>query len=354
MTVRLEGLDTPALTVDLDAVERNVARVQARCDALGVALRPHIKTHKLPAIAHLQLRAGAAGIACQKLGEAEIMAAAGVRDILVTYPLVGAAKAERFAALAEEITMAAVGDSETVARGLSAALQARGATAAFLVECDTGFGRTGVQTPAAAAELGALVDGLPGLRFRGFMTYPTLPESGAWLEAAVAAARARGLDPDWISGGGTPADRWDAAEHATVLTEIRAGTYVYGDRMCIADGSVPLEDCALRVRATVVSRPARDRAILDTGSKALTSDTSPALEGWGHVVEHPDARVYALNEEHGYVDVSPCAAPPAVGDVVTVVPNHACGTTNMHDEVVAHRAGEVVATWPIAARGKLR
>lgn len=352
--MRLEDLDTPVLTVDLDAVERNVARVQARCDELGVALRPHIKTHKLPAIAHIQLSAGARGIACQKLGEAEIMAAAGIRDILLTYPLVGARKASRFAALAAEIAMATVGDSEVVARGLSAALCERGATAGFLVECDTGFGRTGVQTPRAAAELGALVDALEGLRFEGFMTYPTMPETGPWLEAAVAAARERGLEARWISGGGTPVDRWDAAAHAPVLTEVRAGTYVYGDRMCMADRSVPLEDCALRLRTTVVSRPTAARAILDAGSKALTSDTSPVIEGWGHIVEYPDAHVYALNEEHGYVDLSGCPASPDIGDVLSVIPNHACGTTNMHDEVIGHRGGVVVAAWPVAARGKLR
>ncbi|HEY2654962.1 MAG TPA: alanine racemase, partial [Solirubrobacteraceae bacterium] len=303
---------------------------------------------------HMQIRAGATGIACQKLGEAEIMAGAGIRDILITFPLAGASKASRFAALAAEHQLATVGDSETVARGLSAALAQRGAAAGFLVECDTGFGRTGVQTPQDAAELGALADGLPGLRFEGFMTYPTLAGTGAWLRSAVAAARDRGLEPRWISGGGTPTERWKATEDAPVLTEVRAGTYVYGDRMCIANGSVTLEDCALRLRATVVSRPTEDRAIIDAGSKALTSDTNPSLDGWGHVVEFPRAQIYALNEEHGYIDLSACNDRPRVGDVVTVVPNHACGTTNMHDEVVAHRAGTVVAVWPIEARGKLR
>jgi D-serine deaminase-like pyridoxal phosphate-dependent protein len=184
--------------------------------------------------------------------------------------------------------------------------------------------------------LGTLVDGLPGLRFEGFMTYPTLAGTGAWLDAAAAAARGRGLEPRWISGGGTPIERWKATEDAPVLTEVRAGTYVYGDRMCIANGSVILEDCALRLRATVVSRPTDHRAIIDSGSKALTSDTNAGLDGWGHVVEFPEARVYALNEEHGYVDIA------------------ACGTTNMHDEVVAHRGGNVVAVWRIDARGKLR
>jgi D-serine deaminase-like pyridoxal phosphate-dependent protein len=352
--MRIEELDTPVLTVDLDAVDRNIARVQVRSDELGVALRPHIKTHKLPAIAHMQLHAGASGIACQKLGEAEIMASAGIEDILITFPLLGVSKATRFAALAAEHQLATVGDSETVVRGLSAALAERQASAGFLVECDTGFGRTGVQTPEAAAELGALADALPGLRFEGFMTYPTLAGTGAWLNAAVAAARERGLEPRWISGGGTPTERWKATEDAPVLTEVRAGTYVYGDRMCVANGSVALEDCALRLRATVVSRPTVDRAIVDAGSKALTSDTKPGLDGWGHVVEFPQAHVYALNEEHGYVDVSVCGERPQVGDVVTIVPNHACGTTNMHDEVVAHRGGNVLAVWPIDARGKLR
>jgi D-serine deaminase-like pyridoxal phosphate-dependent protein len=352
--MRIDELDTPVLIADLDAVERNIAAMQARCDERGLALRPHIKTHKLPALAHLQVAAGAVGITCQKVGEAEVMSAAGLRDILISYPLVGAAKATRFAALAREHTMATVGDSEAVPRSLSAALDAAGAEAAFLVDCDTGYGRTGVQSPEAAAELGALADSLPGLRFAGYMAYPTVPGTGEWLERAVGAAAARGLEASWVSSGGTPVEYWEATDESPVLTEVRAGTYVYGDRMCLHDGSVALEDCALHVRATVVSRPTDDRAILDAGSKALSSDTAPFLDGFAHVLEYPDAVVPRLNEEHGYVDLSRCDARPSVGDVVTLVPNHACGTTNMYDEVVVHRGGDVVATWAIAARGRLR
>src|SRR5919201_3364612 len=144
--MRLDDLDTPALTADLDAVDRNIARMQAYCDDHGLALRPHIKTHKLPVLAHAQIRAGAVGIACQKLGEAEVMAAAGIDDILITFPLVGPGKAERFASLARERRMGTVGDSAGVARSLSAALAREELEAQFLVECDTGFGRTGVQT----------------------------------------------------------------------------------------------------------------------------------------------------------------------------------------------------------------
>lgn len=351
--MRVDELETPALTVDLDAVERNVRRAQTWCDEHRLALRAHVKTHKLPALAHLQVRSGAVGIACQKLGEAEVMAAAGLEDILLTFPILGAAKAARFAALARELRMAASGDSEAVARGLSAALVAAGTEAGFLVDCDTGFGRTGVQSPRDAVALAQLVDELPGLRLLGFMTYPTLPGSGSWLATAVELAAARGLTPTWVSGGGTPLDRLRAADAAAVLTEVRMGTYIYGDRMCMADGSVPLADCALRVRAMVVSRPVPERAIIDAGSKALTSDTATTISGYGYVVEYPEATVVQLNEEHGYVDLAPCDDRPAIGEVLTIIPNHACGATNMYDCVYAHRGADVIARWPIAARGKL-
>ncbi len=346
-------LDTPVATVDLDAVERNVARMQAYCDEHGLAFRPHVKTHKLPELAHLQVRAGAVGITCQKLGEAEVMAAAGLDDILLSFPLVGDAKTERLVALAREVTVSVVGDSDVVARGLSAALARAGLEVRFLVECDTGFRRTGVQSPGDAADLAELVDGLPGLRFGGLMTYPTLPTSGPWLRQAITEIRARGLDVATVSGGGTPG--FFSSSLTPELTEVRAGTYVYGDRSCIANGTATLDDCALRVRATVVSRPTPDRAILDTGSKALTNDPAEGdPDGRGLVVEHPDARIYALSEEHGHVDVSACTPRPEVGEVVTIVPNHACGCANLYDEVVVHRSGRVVGTWPVAARGRLR
>jgi D-serine deaminase-like pyridoxal phosphate-dependent protein len=350
--MRLSDLDTPVLTGDLDAIERNVFRMQAYCDDHGIALRPHIKTHKLPELARLQLKAGAVGITCQKLGEAEVMADAGFDDILLSFPLVGAAKAERLAALAERVKMTVVGDSAEVALGLAPVLARHVLEVDFLVECDTGLGRTGVQSPQEAAELAELVDGLPGLRFAGLMTYPSLPETAAWLLAARDAVLARGLSVDRVSGGGTP-----TAEHTHelgVVDELRVGTYIYGDRACIANDSVSLEDCALRVIATVVSRPTRERAIIDAGSKTLTSDQAIGATGHGLLLEFPAAEVYALNEEHGYVDVSGCEPPPAIGERVTIIPNHACTTANMHDEIVMHRGGEVVQTLPTAARGKVR
>jgi D-serine deaminase-like pyridoxal phosphate-dependent protein len=352
--MEIAQLDTPVATVDLDAVDRNIRRVQDYCDEHGFACRPHIKTHKVPAIAHMQVAAGAVGITCQKLGEAEVMAAAGLRDILVSFPLVGAAKADRLASLARACAVSVAGDSAAVADCLSDALAREGLEVDFLVECDTGFRRTGVQTPGDAAELAERVDSLPGLRFAGLMTYPTLPESGDWFRAARREIEGRGLAVERVSGGGTPGFR--STHEVGEVNEVRCGTYVYGDRGCVANGVMPMEDCALRVRATVVSRPTRGRAILDVGTKTLTSDAVEAdVGGFGYVVEYPEADVYSLHEEHGHVDVSRCAdGGPDVGEAVTIVPNHSCGCTAMHDEVVAHRGGRVVGVWPVAARGKLR
>jgi D-serine deaminase-like pyridoxal phosphate-dependent protein len=349
--MQLDALETPVLVSDLDAVERNIAGMQAYCDEHDLALRPHIKTHKLPEVARMQLDAGACGITCQKLGEAEVMADAGLDDILISFPLVGDAKAERLAALATQVRIAVVGDSAAVANGLAGVLARHGLEVDFLVECDTGLGRAGVQSPEEAVELAALVARLEGLRFAGLMTYPTLPETGHRLRAAREAIERTGLQVERISGGGTPAAR--RTHEVGGVTELRVGTYVYGDRACIANGSVPLGDCALHIVATVVSRPTRERAIIDAGSKTLTSDPAAGATGFGLLLEHPEAEVYSLNEEHGYVDVSACARPPEIGDRVTIVPNHACATANMHDQVHVHRGGEIVGTLRTAARGKV-
>ena len=347
-------LPTPFATVDLDAVERNVAGMQRYCDEHGIALRPHVKTHKLPRIARMQLDAGARGITCQKLGEAEVFVEAGFDDVLITFPLVGTGKAERLAELATRARMSVAADSAAVARGLSGAVDARGAEIGFLVDCDTGYGRTGVQSPAEAAALAELVAGLSGLRLEGLMTHPATAASGPWRAEARTELERRGLAVERVSGGGTPQAR-DVHESG-VFTELRVGTYAYGDRRCVALGLTRLEDCALRVVATVVSRPTADRAILDAGSKTLTSDLLPGLEPgtYGLVVEYPDAEIRRLSEEHGDVDLSACERRPEVGEVVTIVPNHACGTVNMHDELALNRGGRDVEVVRVEARGLVR
>lgn len=312
-----------------------------------------MKTHKVPALAHQQLAAGAVGIACQKLGEAEVMARAGITEILVTFPLVGEAKTRRAARLAASVALSVTCDSEVAARSLAAAAQAEGVEIGVLIDCDTGLGRTGVQAPEEAVALADAVAALSGLRLVGLATHPFDPETDRRLVAAVDAVRGRGHAATLVSGGGTP--QAFRAHESPVLTEVRVGNYVFGDRRGLLAGTHRLEDCALRVRAMVVSRPTSTRAVLDAGSKTLTSDpvASAAVGGFGLVVEYPEAVVAWLSEEHAVVDLSASADRPVLGEVVTVVPNHACGVVNLHDSLAFHRDGAEVELVEVLARGKV-
>ncbi len=342
--------DTPYLAIDLDLMEANLARLQHYLDTHGIANRPHVKTHKIPAIAQRQMALGAAGITCQKLGEAEVMAAAGLRDIFLPYNLVGAAKIERLRALMADATVSVTVDSEVVARGLSQGIASAGLELAVLVECDLGARRCGVQSPQAAADLARVIARLPGLRFGGLMTYPNCPELDDYV-AAVRSLLSGDLSIERVSGGGS-ACMWQAHTHRE-LTEHRAGMYLFGDRNLMIAGAVPLEQCAFGVLATVVSRPTRDRGILDSGSKVLSSDTL-GLDGYGFIREYPEARIAALSEEHGHVDFSACTRRPDIGEIVTVIPNHCCPVVNLADELIGLRRGKVEVVWPVAARGRVR
>jgi D-serine deaminase-like pyridoxal phosphate-dependent protein len=347
-------LDTPAVTVDLDIVEANIARAQELLDTHGVANRPHIKTHKIPALAKLQMQAGAIGITCQKLGEVEVFADAGVADdILLTYNVIGEAKMERLANLTKRLgRMAVVLDNETVARGLSEAGVRHDFDLRFLIECDTGYGRNGVQSPQAALDLARETMRLPRMQFEGLMTFPTAtPETRQWLERALQLLKGAGIAVPVVSGGGSPSLK-NVGEFP-MLTEYRAGTYIYNDVMQVTAGAVTWDDCAMKVRATVVSRPTENRGVLDTGSKVLTHDQYYA-KGYGRIVEYPDAQITGFSEEHGMVDLAACARKPQVGEVVSVIPNHCCVVTNMVDEIYGVRAGKVEVVWPVAARGKVR
>lgn len=343
-------LDTPVPVVDLDVVARNIARLQQACDAAGVMNRPHIKTHKSIAVARMQVDAGAGGITCQKLGEAERMADAGFHDILLSYTLVGDAKAQRLAALARRIKLSVCCDSNIGALGLSRAMADSGATLSVLVECDTGRGRAGVDTAGQAVALAATITDLPGLRFAGLLTYG--PNGGAEKTAAFvqdvrAGCDVRGLDFTVVSAGGTPgiADIGKTGE-----TEYRAGTYVFNDRQMVGMGAATADDCALFVYATVVSRPNRNRALLDAGSKSLTSDLS-GFKDFGMLVDYQGARIYQLAEEHAFVDLSACDRIPEVGDVVRVLPNHVCPVVNLFDQVLTVRYGQLAGSMTVDARG---
>src|SRR5262249_45791243 len=347
-------LDTPAVTIRLDIVERNIRRVHEHLARHGIANRPHVKTHKIPALGRLQMAAGAIGITCQKLGEVEVFTDAGVADdVLLTFNVLGRAKIERLLALSRRLArLAVVFDNEIVARGLAEGARAAGTEVPFLVECDTGFGRNGVQTPEAALELAQTAMKLGGLRFEGLMTFPNRePGTRAFLERALELFKGAGIAVPVVSGGGTPAIF--TAQSIPQLTEHRAGTYISNARMVVASGTATWDDCAMRVRCTVVSRPTADRAILDAGTKVFTSDLY-TVTGYGHLLDYPNAAVVGLSEEHGVVDLSACRERPAVGDVVDVVPNHCCVVSNMVDEVYGVRNGTVEAVWPVAARGEVR
>lgn len=346
---------TPVAVIDMDRVERNIARIQAACDAAGIANRPHIKTHKSPVLAKLQIEAGASGITCQKLGEAEVMAEAGIDDILISYNLLGEEKMARLGVLQAKANMTVAADNPTVVASLTQAAARSGRPLSVVVECDTGRKRAGVETPAEAIALACEIAASRGLSFAGFMLYPT--ETG-WAEAqkfydeALEGVRSHGLDAPIVSTGGTP--NLKNLGKLKGATEHRPGTYIYNDRMQVAAGVATWDDCALSIYSTVVSRAGPDRGILDAGSKTLTSDTGGGLDGHGLILEHPEARIARFAEEHGFLDLTRSSTRPEVGDVVRIVPNHVCVVVNMMDEVVMVRGEEIIGVLPIAARGKLR
>jgi len=349
--MRVDELETPVPVVDIDRLEANIQRLQAYLNEHGIANRPHIKTHKIPEIAKMQVEAGAVGITCQKVSEAEVMADAGFTDIFIPYNIIGEKKLMRLMALAQRVTVSITADSAVVIRGLSDAAQRAGLTLTVLIECDTGLHRCGVQSPQEAAELARLIKQLPNLHFGGLMTYPTSEETDLFVREIQALIANDGLQIERVSGGGTPA-MWQVHEHK-VITEHRAGIYVYGDRLTLRAGSVTLDTCALKIHTTVVSRPTPERGILDAGSKSLSSDLH-GLDGYGHICEYPDAKIYALSEEHGHVDFSACARKPEIGERLTVIPNHCCMVTSLFDEVVGARDDQVEVVWKVAARGTVR
>ena len=349
----IAAIDTPAVLIDIDRVEANLARAQAYADSHGLPLRPHIKTHKLPRFAQRAIDLGAIGITVQKLGEAEVMADAGITDIFLPYNILGAEKLARLRALNERITIAVTADSTITVDGLSATFATAEKPLRVLVECDTGMGRCGVQSPADAVRLAQYIAAAPGLVFDGLMTYPAAGQveaNAAWLAGARDALIAANLPANIISNGGSP-DLWRAHE-VTAATEHRPGTYIYMDRSQVALNVGTFADCALTVLATVVSRPTENRAIIDAGSKSLTSDTL-GMVGFGLIEAYPDAVITGLSEEHGHIDLTNCATKPAIGEKLRIIPNHACVVSNLFDEVNLISDGKLVERVTVAARGRV-
>ena len=272
-------------------------------------------------------------------------------DILVTYNIVGAEKAERLANLTYFARVGVAIDNEVSLETVAAAGKRAAAPIDVLIEFESGGGRQGVQTPEEALDLARAVMGHSSLQFKGLMTYPTSKGTGEFLKEALPLFGKAKIPLEVISCGGTPTAL--QSHSLAPLTELRVGTYIYNDRMIMAAGAASLSDCAFTILATVVSRPTEDRAILDSGSKTLSSDVMPPGkgEGYGFLPDYPDAIVTSLKEEHGIVDLSKCSARPEIGERVRVIPNHVCVVTNLHNEVHLHRDGEVLATLPVLLRG---
>jgi len=354
MSVGLSIYDllTPVAVIDETIMETNVKVAQAYFDRIGRNFRPHIKTHKIPALASLQIAAGARGINCQKISEAEVFADAGFTDILITFNMLGRERLERLKALNAKADLQVVADSDVVVDGLAAGFTAD-QPLKVLVECDTGGGRNGVQSPAAALELAKRISSCDGLVFHGLLTYPKASSETAveaFFSETIDLLKQAGLDCVVVSHGGSPS-LFDS-DLVSSATEHRAGTYIFNDRSMMRAGMCDLDDCAMHVIATVVSRPTETRAVLDSGSKALTSDLL-GFTDHGLIIEYPDASIASLSEEHAVVDLTKSEKKPQIGDKVRIIPNHTCVVSNLFDRLVFHRGGVVTRIETVAARGKV-
>ena len=359
--MNVTGLSTPAVVVDLDVVERNLARMASYCREHGIALRPHTKTHKSVEMAKRQLAHGALGLTVAKVGEAEVMAQTGARQILVAHPIIGEAKVRRLAKLTEQVEILVAVDSVEAAEGLSRVAAEQACTFGILIEFDSGSHRCGVPAGAACAALGQAVAQLPGLQVRGLFTYfgsvwgSEADRSAEMQSVAEHVALAReafanaGLSLEIVSAGSTPAAAY--SHLVPGITEIRTGTYIYNDLNTLYQGLCAESDCAVRVLTTVVSTAIPGQAIVDAGSKTFSSDTLGSGTGTGYGLASNGAELSKLNEEHGFLLQG--EHPLRVGEVLSVLPNHVCTCINMHDAVHLVRGGEVLETMRVDARGKV-
>jgi D-serine deaminase-like pyridoxal phosphate-dependent protein len=360
----VESIDTPALVVDLDKMERNLERMAAIAREAGVRLRPHVKTHKSPWIALKQLEFGASGITVAKIGEAEIMRKHGITDILIAYPIVGEQKLLRLEKLAADTEVTVALDSVEAARGISEVARRLGRSLPLYIDVDTGLLRCGREPGEQTLQLVKEISELPFIRITGLMTHAGHSYKSASKEEQIRVAREEGrlladskqlirerlgIEIPEISVGSTPTSFYCGEVEG--ITEIRPGTYVFNDATMVSLGLVGADECALKIYATVVSRPSDDRAILDAGSKTLSSDKGAYTEGYGMIPSLPNVRIDRLSEEHGVLAIEP-DMPIAIGDRVEIIPNHVCPTVNLSDELIGIRSGRVETLILVEARGK--
>ena len=359
-------VDTPALVVSEAILQHNIAGMAAFGASVGVSLRPHIKTHKTVQIARLQVAAGAIGVTCAKVGEAEVMVTeAGIEDVLLAYPTIGESKFRRLVALMERARIVVATDSLEAARMMSAAMTRYDRRLDTMLEVNTGQHRSGVTVGAETVAIALDIARLPNLRLVGIMTHEGHANSAppeeiegiaiAAGEAMVETAeeiRRHGIELPTVSVGSTPAAFYTPT--VAGVTEMRPGTYVFNDVSAFRYGRFGVDDCAARFVATVVSRPTANRAVLDTGAKSLAMDPSRAHPGHGYIVNHPNVTIAKLSEEHGVCEVPDGEEGFGIGDRVEVIPNHVCPTVNLMDELLIARDGQIIDTWKVAARGRVR
>jgi D-serine deaminase-like pyridoxal phosphate-dependent protein len=353
-------LDTPALLIDLESLHHNIERMAGHLRDRRVAWRPHSKAFKCPAIAHLLRRAGAIGVTVAKVSEAEVMAAAGIDDILIAHLVVGPSKTARLAALQHHADVKATVDHEDQVTPMGRAAVAAGVAIGVLVDVDLGMNRTGVATAEAAVDLARLVSTTPGLRFDGLMGYeghtlfiPDPAEKRTTIAAAIGrllhardALEDAAMPCRIISAGGSGSYQYTADFPG--VTELQAGGGIfacqYYTQVCHVEGHRP----AISVLATVVSRPAPDRAILDVGQKSVSQHKTPPV-----LRDYPDCPITGLSAEHAVVSLAPKSG-LRIGDKVHVIPGYSDFTFVLHDRALAHRGGRVVADWQLLGRGRLQ
>jgi D-serine deaminase-like pyridoxal phosphate-dependent protein len=364
--MKIGDLDTPAVCVDVDVMERNLRQAASYCAEHLLKLRPHTKTHKIPELAQKQILYGATGITVAKLGEAEVMADAGLDNILIAYPIYGEQKWRRLIELCKRRDITVSVDSATIAEGISAQAAAEGIAVKVLVEFDTGFGRCGLPIKSESACIVKQIANMKKLEFCGVLLYPghflvsreqrerLLECENRQLLMLKEVLHSNGIKCAVVSGGSTPT--MYMAHRLSGVTEIRPGTYIFNDKNTVECGAARYGECAVSVITSVVSTSVAGRAIIDGGSKTFSGDRllSGDKQGFGHVVEDPAIYFEAMSEEHGHLDVGKACTRLKVGDRLRIVPNHVCACINMHDTIYGIQGDNVVAEYRVAARGAIR
>lgn len=360
----IELIDTPALCIDADCLEANIERMARFGREVPIGIRPHAKAHKTPIVARMQLAAGAVGICCSKLGEAEAMVAGGIDDVLITGEIVGTVKVARLVAIARNARITVAVDNAGAAEQMSAAAASANVNIDVVVDVDVGHGRCGVLPGRPAVELAEVLARLPAIRLRGLQGYQGKIQHLAGYAIRAAAGREasgrlvetreefirRGLPVEIVTGAGT--GTYESESRRGGMTDIQPGSYIFMDREYVeiggSDGPVFGDFIpALSVLATVISVPSSDRVVIDAGIKSLSTDAGPAialdLPGWQYV---------PYGDEHGVLIRTGSEPQPKLGDVVRLLPGHCDTTVNLYDRFHVTRAGELVDIWPISARGR--